>query len=87
MIGGEVIFSTQARDFIATLRARDSGAFMRVKHYLAEAYFILNHWKTSRYPEAILLWFLQVEYMETINHPALGALKQDIALGVELRGR
>ena len=77
------------RDFAATLRARDGRAFERLCDYNAIAYFLLAGKSTGKmrdYPDALLLWSLQLEWMRRTNHPMLAVLKADYALANEELG-
>lgn len=73
----------QVRDFGATLRARDTGAFERLLNYEATAYYLLtgkSTGKTKDYPEGLLLWHLQLAYLRAVDHPALNVLKADFSI-------
>lgn len=84
-----VVAPSQARDFAATLRARDPGVWERLRNYQAMVYFILTGKSTGKmrdYPDALLIWHLQVAWMEHTRHPALAVLAEDPALANEELG-
>lgn len=77
------------RDFAATLRARDAGRWERLRNYQAVAYFLLTGKSTGAmrdYPDALLLWHLQLAWMEMSRHPALAVLMEDPCLANEEGG-
>lgn len=80
---------SQVRDFAATLRSRDDDAFDRLLDYQATAYYLLfgkSTGKVNDYPDALLLWFLQVAYLRHTKHPMLDALRADFAVANEELG-
>lgn len=57
--------------------------------YNAISYFLLAGKSTGKmrdYPDALLLWSLQLEWMRYCKHPMLAVLKDDFALGNEELG-
>lgn len=74
---------TQVRDYAAALYAGDPGKWARLQRMQSLAYFVLQLFGVRDYGNAILVNKLQLAYLETINHPCLAAVKEDMSLIVE----
>jgi hypothetical protein len=65
------------------------GVWERLRDYQAIAYFLLTGKSTGKmrdYPDALLIWHLQLAWMTRVNHPALSVVAEDPALANEEGG-
>jgi hypothetical protein len=75
--------ASQVRDYLAAMYAGDAGKWARLQRLQSLAYFVLQLFGVRDYGNAILLNKLQLSYLESINHPCLAAVRDDLSLLVE----
>src|SRR5271156_5553019 len=76
----------QCRDFLACLRRRDGGAGEAIQPLLGYAFAVLTFRKSGRtkdYPESLLLWHLQLQYLRDVEHPMYKVYMSDLQLSCE----
>lgn len=73
----------QVRDYLAAMYAGDAQKWERLQRLQSLAYFVLQLFGVRDYGNAILANKLQIAYLESVNHPCIGAVKEDMSLLVE----